>query len=170
MRPLAFSGSYSAHSRFEQLAATLHRLGTTRTTFRLPTRSGAAHTRRRGSALAPSESSSRKDVDKRSPFISYAYFGHSHSASRLSDDVRFACGEDMAGVRKELRTGAFREFARLKKLADVVKREGVTRWASSQQQLVIWDVWVAIGFKRAKQFEKKMLGDGLVVEGYPVRS
>ncbi|BGO89833.1 hypothetical protein NBRC10512v2_001791 [Rhodotorula toruloides] len=98
----------------------------------------------------------------------HTFWGCAHTAKgKLSDDVRFACGEDMAGVRKELRTGAFREFARLKKLADVFKREGVTRWASSQQQLVIWDVWVAIGFKRAKQFEKKMLGDGLVVEGYP---
>ncbi|BGP30315.1 hypothetical protein JCM10296v2_002069 [Rhodotorula toruloides] len=73
----------------------------------------------------------------------------------------------MAGVRKQLRTGAFGELARLKKLAETVKREGGMRWVSFQQQLVIWDVWVAIGFKRAKQFEKKMLEDGLVVEGYP---
>ncbi|BGP06274.1 hypothetical protein JCM10049v2_002095 [Rhodotorula toruloides] len=110
-----------------------------------------------------------KNVDKHSPFVSYAYFGHNYHSSGLPFDVRFACGEDMAGVRKELRTGAFREFARLKKFGEALKREGGTRWVSFQQQLIIWDVWVAIGFKRARQFEKKMLEDGLVVEGYPSR-
>ncbi|KAK4332636.1 hypothetical protein RTBOTA2_001365 [Rhodotorula toruloides] len=108
-----------------------------------------------------------KDLDGISPFVLYAYFGHNHPSSGLSDNVRFACNEDMAGVRKELRTGASKEFARLKKLAETRKSKSKTSQVSLQQQLVMWDVWVAIGFKRARQFEKKMLDDGLVVEAFP---
>lgn len=51
----------------------------------------------------------------------------------------------------------------------MVQTEEEMASASCQQQLVMWDVWVAIGFKRARQFEKKLLEDGMVIDGYPVR-
>lgn len=104
-------------------------------------------------------------------FVRSVCLKHAHPQCGTSRALREDLRKELEAACDELEGAAKAEFVRLRRGtrgSTSARDEGIAPHVA--QQLVVWDVWIAAGKDRARQFEQALLAGGQAAEGYPVRS